>query len=85
MDHERHVYQLLVRALRVAHVAVIPELVAVIGDDDDGRGVVEPGRLEVGQEHAEGGVALGDLGVVQGLEIGLVGVVHLELPLLDLA
>ena len=39
-----HVHQLLVHALGVPDVAVLPELVAVIGDDDDGGGVVEAPR-----------------------------------------
>jgi len=78
------VHQFLVRALGMAAVSVVPELVAVIGNHDDHRCFIQPGRLEVLDEGREGRVALCDLRVVQRLDVRLVSGVDLERSLLDL-
>jgi hypothetical protein len=57
-DDQRHVHQLLVDGVAVADAAVLVELIAVIGHDDHRRLVVDPQRLEVGDEGRERGVAL---------------------------
>ena len=82
-DDQRHVHQLLVDGVAVADAAVLVELVAVVGHDDHRRLLVDAHRLEVGDEARERGVALGDLGVVQRLEVLLVVVGDLELAALD--
>ncbi len=82
-DDEGDVDQFLVDGVAVADAAVLPELVAVVGDDDD-RGTCRRGLLlQIGDERREDGVALGDLAVVQRLEVGAVVVVDLELAALD--
>ena len=79
-DDQRHVEQLVVERLAVAELAVVPELLAVVGGHDDERAVEEPAAREAAQEAADLPIGPRELGVVEIPHTLLVGVVVVVLP-----
>ena len=64
LHDERDADQLVEHAAAVQPLAVVLELLAVVGHEDDERAVVEPARLQLAHEAAELLVAVRDLAVV---------------------
>ena len=73
LDDEGDVDELGVERVAVLEAAVVPELFAVVGGEDDDGVVPDPARDEVGAQAREGAVDGGDLGVVDGTHPGLEG------------
>src|SRR5690554_6350951 len=59
---------------------MIPELLAMIGRDDDERILVEAALLESVEDRREVHVMIADLAVVEGLEVRPIARVQLDLP-----
>src|SRR5262249_42716073 len=73
-DDQRHVKQLVVEVCPVQQQAVLLELLAVVGDDDDHGRVTHPEALESAEERGQLGVPATDLAIVEGAQVGdLVG------------
>src|SRR5437773_10712786 len=65
LDDQRNVYGLFVHEETVLLLAVIAEAFPVVGQQDNGRPVVELVRLQVPHEPADDFIAVGDLAVVR--------------------
>ena len=77
---ERHVQQLVVERLPVEELAVIPELLTVIGRDDDERGVEAAAPREAAQQAADLTIDVREVAVVEVDDALAVGRVVLVLP-----
>src|SRR5581483_12515636 len=69
-DHERDVDRLVVEMRPVLQAAMLLELLAMVGGDDDDRRVGEPEPRERGEDLAERRVPGLDLTVVERPEVG---------------
>src|SRR5205823_9183660 len=64
-DDPRHAQRHIVGEYAVRPLPVLAEALAMIGGDDDERAIELTGGFQVAEETAEGGVGVGDFGVVR--------------------